>query len=355
MAFYSGSKTNQNLVFGAKGEIGNSSFAYSEAATIASTRIKIKSSDNTNTDFFGASVAVGCGRIVVGANYDDTQQGSAYIYDLDGTNEIKITASDGAAYDQFGVSVAVGNGRIVVGARYDEDNGSDSGSAYIFDLDGTQLAKITASDGAAGDRFGQSVAIGSGRIVVAADGDDDDGSQSGSAYIFDLDGTQLAKITASDANTDDVFGVSVAVGSGRIVVGAYGNDNIDPWAFNSGSAYIFDLDGTQLAKITASDAATSDYFGNSVAVGCGRIFVGASNDNSIDGFYDSGSVYIFDLDGTQLGKITASSGDNAVYFGNSVAVGSGKLVVGAYRDSSSQGSAHIYETPNIKDIFSIVD
>jgi len=319
---------------------------------------KITASDGAADDRFGNSVAVGSGRIVVGAQRDDdngNQSGSAYIFDLDGTQLAKITPSDGALGDFFGQSVAVGDGRIVVGAYGDEDNGSDSGSAYIFDLDGTQLAKITASDGAAGDRFGQSVAIGSGRIVVAADGDDDDGSQSGSAYIFDLDGTQLAKITASDANTDDVFGVSVAVGSGRIVVGAYGNDNIDPWAFNSGSAYIFDLDGTQLAKITASDAATSDYFGNSVAVGCGRIFVGASNDNSIDGFYDSGSVYIFDLDGTQLGKITASSGDNAVYFGNSVAVGSGKLVVGAYRDSSSQGSAHIYETPNIKDIFSIVD
>jgi len=145
----------------------------------------------------------------------------------------KITASDGAAYDYFSDSVAVGNGRIVVGARFDDDNGSNSGSAYIFDLDGTQLAKITASDGAASDIFGSSVAVGNGRIVVGAAGDN---SSQGSAYIFDLDGTQLAKITASDGDATDNFGSSVAVGNGRIVVGAYEDDDNGS---NSGSAYIY--------------------------------------------------------------------------------------------------------------------
>ena len=142
MAFYSGSKTNQNLVFGNKGEIGNASFKYSEAATVASTESKITASDGTTGDEFGYSVAVGNGRIVVGANQDDDQgkSGAAYIFDLDGTQLSKITASDGAGNDRFGISVAVGCGRIVVGANRDDDNGSDSGSAYIFDLDGTQLS-----------------------------------------------------------------------------------------------------------------------------------------------------------------------------------------------------------------------
>jgi hypothetical protein len=106
---------------------------------------------------------------------------------LDGSNEVKITASDGAGGDRFGWSVAVGSGRIVVGA-YQDDVGSNAnqGSAYIFDLDGNQLSKITASDGAVSDLFGYSVAAGSGRIVVGAYLDDDNGSSSGSAYIFNL-------------------------------------------------------------------------------------------------------------------------------------------------------------------------
>jgi len=235
----------------------------------------------------------------------------------------------------------------VIGAYQDDDNGSNSGSAYIFDLDGTQLAKITASDGAGGDNFGSSVAVGSGRIVVGAKGDDD---FKGSAYIFDLDGTQLAKITASDGASSDYFGSSVAVGNGRIVVGAYQDDDNGS---NSGSAYIFDLDGTQLAKITASDGADFDSFGSSVAVGNGRIVVGTYGDD-----VNRGSAYIFDLDGTQLAKITASDGAIGGNFGESVAVGNGRIVVGVPGDDdngTASGSAYIYETPNVKDIFSIID
>ena len=317
---------------------------------------KITASDAAAGDYFGQSVAVGSGRIVIGAYRDadnGSDSGSAYIFDLDGTQLAKITASDGAASDNFGSVVAIGNGRIVVGAYYDDDNGTNSGSAYIFDLDGTQLAKITASDGAANDRFGSSVAIGNGRIVVGAYGDDDNGSDSGSAYIFDLDGNQLAKITASDAAAGDFFGISVAVGCGRIVVGAYeDNDN----GSNSGSAYIFDLDGNQLAKITASDGAASDNFGSAIAIGNGRIVIGTQRND--DNGTDSGSAYIFDLDGTQLTKITASDGAADDRFGRSVAVGNGRIVVGAYGDDdngSASGSAYIYNTPNVKDIFSIIE
>jgi len=338
MAFYSGSKTNQNLVFGDKGEIGNASFKYSEADTVASTENKITASDGAAYDYFSYgnnSVDIGNGRIVVGAYGDDdngSSSGSAYIFDLDGTQLAKITASDGAAGDNFGFSVAIGNGKIVVGAYGDDDNGSSSGSAYIFNLSGTQLAKITASDGAADDRFGESVDVGNGRIVVGAKVDD---NYKGSAYIFDLDGTQLAKITASDGVAGDYFGQSVAIGNGRIVVGAINDaDN----GTSSGSAYIYDLDGTQIAKITASDGVASDYFGWSVAIGNGRIVVGAQNNASY-----KGAAYIFDLDGTQLAKITASDGAAYDYFGSSVAIGSGRIVVGAYGDNTQAGSAYIFD------------
>jgi hypothetical protein len=310
--------------------------------TVASGEVKITASDAAADDQFGSSVAVGCGRIVVGARLDDddgSSSGSAYIFDLDGNQLTKITASDATVADFFGKSVAVGSGRIVVGAYQDDDNGTSSGSAYIFDLDGNQLAKITASDAAASDLFGESVAVGSGRIVVGASGNDDAGTSSGSAYIFDLDGNQLAKITASDAAASDLFGESVAVGCGRIVVVARLNDN----PLSSGSAYIFDLDGNQLAKITASDAAADDEFGESVAVGSGRIVVGArfNDDNGAD----SGSAYIFDLDGNQLTKITASDAAAGDLFGSSVAVGSGRIVVGApFNDApSNSGSAYIFD------------
>ena len=202
-----------------------------------------------------------------------------------------VTASDGAGLDYFGNSVAVGSGRIVVGAYLDDVNSNtDQGSAYIYDLDGTQVGIITASDGAANDRFGHSVAVGCGRIVVSSILDDDNGTDSGSAYIYDLDGNNEVKITASDATSSDLFGQSVAVGSGRIVVGAYGDDDNGS---ASGSAYIYDLDGNEVGIITASDGAANDYFGYSVAIGSGRIVVGAAF-NDIGSNDNQGSVYIYD-------------------------------------------------------------
>jgi len=310
------------------------------AGTIQSTEVKITASDGATEDYFGTDVAVGSGRIVVGANSDDdveSNSGSAYIFDLEGNQLAKITASDPVANKFFGQSVAVGSGRIVIGAHFDSVDFVYSGAAYIFDLDGNQLAKIKASDPAFNDNFGQSVAVGSGRIVVGSPLDDDNGSTSGSAYIFDLDGNQLSKITAGDGAAGDRFGYSVAVGCGRILVGAYGD--ADNGSF-TGSAYIFDLDGNQLTKITANDGAAEDYFGLSVAVGSGKILIGARGNNL------NGSAYIFDLDGNQLTKITASDGADNDRFGTSVAVGSGKIVVGSIFDDDNgadSGSIYIFD------------
>jgi hypothetical protein len=311
---------------------------------------KITASDGATGDGYGGAVAVGSGRIAVGSDSDDDNNkfnsGSVYIYDLNGNLITKITASDPNTNDEFGRSVAVGSGRIVVGALFDDDGGTNTGSAYIFDLEGNQIAKITASDGAGNDFFGGQVAVGSGRIVVGAFGDDDNGSSSGSAYIFDLNGAQIAKITASDGAAGDLFGRAVAVASGRIVVGA--PQDAAPSSL-SGSAYIFDLEGNQIAKITASDGAGNEYFGQAVAVGCGRIVVGAYDDDDI-GYNNSGSVFIFDLDGNEIAKLTASDRASVDNFGDRVAIGSGRIVVGAYNDDdggSASGSAYIYETPNV--------
>ena len=143
--------------------------------------------------FVGSSASGGGAsspRIVVGSFFDDdngSASGSAYIYNLDGTGEVKVTASDGASGDRLGISVAVGSNKIVIGAYTDDDDGSSSGSAYIYNIDGTNEVKLTASDAAAGDLFGQSVSIGSNKIVVGAQSNDDDGTSSGSVYVYNLE------------------------------------------------------------------------------------------------------------------------------------------------------------------------
>ena len=269
-------------------------YGSSDETTTPSNETKITASDGATDDNFGSSVAVGSGIICVGTYRHSFASGAVYVFDLDGTQLTKIAGNaifpPLPIFSGFGKAIAVGSGRICVGTYREDDNGPVSGAAFLYDLDGTLLAKIKPSDGATNDYFSRgAVAVGSGRIVVGAYGDDDNGSASGSAYIFDLDGTQLAKIKPSDGATNDYFGSSVAVGSGRICVGAYGDGDNGNF---SGSAYIFDLDGTQVAKIDASDGATSDFFGVSTAVGSGRIVVGAHLDD--DNGSLSGSAYIYE-------------------------------------------------------------
>ena len=161
--------------------------------------------------------------------------------------------------------------------------------------DFTQLKKIQASDAEADDRFGQSVAVSDTRIVVGAYLEDTTASEAGSVYIFDINGNQLAKIQASDAEAGDQFGSSVAVSDTRIVVGAvYGGDTATNQYYNAGVAYIFDINGNQLAKKQASDAQASDEFGWSVAVSDTRIVVGAYGEDTTAS--NAGSAYIFQND-----------------------------------------------------------
>jgi len=126
--------------------------------------------------------------------------------DLD---ETKLTASDGAGADEFGRSVSISGDYAIVGAYFDDDNGAQSGSAYIYHFTGTswiEQQKLTASDGESGDYFGRSVSISGDYVLIGANSDDDNGSGSGSAYIYHFNGTswiEQQKLTASDGESGD--------------------------------------------------------------------------------------------------------------------------------------------------------
>jgi hypothetical protein len=183
--------------------------------------------------------------------------------------EFKLKAHDTAAHDKFGKSVSISGDYAIVGADRNDDNGGlPVGSAYIFRRSGTswsQQAKLTASDASPSqfDNFGFSVSIDGDYAIVGAVGHDDDGTESGAAYIFRRSGTswsQQAKLTASDAAENDNFGNSVSISGDYAIVGALNNDDAGQ---ASGSAYIFSRSGTtwnQQTKLTASDAAIGDQF-----------------------------------------------------------------------------------------------
>ena len=179
----------------------------------------------------------------MGAYGEDSNRGSAYIFTRSGTTwteQQKLTASDSAAEDYFGSSAALDGDTALVGA--DHDN-SKSGSAYIFTRSGTtwtQLQKLTASDGVGSDYFGHSIALDGDTALVGAYGDD---SRRGSAYIFTRSGgawSQQQKLTLSDGEALDYFGISAALNGDTALVGATGDDDR---VIDSGSAGIFTRSG----------------------------------------------------------------------------------------------------------------
>ena len=144
----------------------------------------------------------------------------------------------------------------------------------------------------------------------------------GAIFIYDADGTNPIKVNSSDTSSFDKFAIAVAIGNDKIGVGMQLADDAGE---SSGSVYVYNLDGTGEVKITASDGAPYENFGSSVAVGGDKIYVGAEQANNDDDTYTSiGAIYIYNLDGTGEVKIpnpNQTSSNAQAQFGFSVAIG----------------------------------
>ena len=343
-------------------------------------RAKLTAGDGVFQDIFGNSVSIDGDTMVIGAVYDDDNgdnSGSAYVFTRNTAGNLtsgwtqvaKLTAdAGGPAHDKFGHSVSIDADTVVIGVREDDDP-ANSGSAYVFarltagDLtsDWTRIAKLTAADGASSDEFGVSVSIDGDTMVIGANLDDDDGSDTGSAYVFTRvtpgdpasGWTQVAKLTDAGA-ADNYFGRSVSIDGDTMVVGAHANTNDD--GPHSGSAYVFTRDTagdlasgwTQVAKLTADDGAEDDWFGRSVSIDGDTMVIGATQDD--DKGDKSGSAYVFmratagDLTSgwTQVAKLTAGDGAANDEFGSSVSIDGDAVVIGAVQSQTSSGSAYVF-------------
>ncbi len=310
----------------------------------------LTANDGAASDFFGRSIALSGDTVVVGADNDDIganlEQGSAYVFTRSGTTwtpQQKLTATDGAADDFFGNSVTLSGDTVVVGAvRDDMDTKVDQGSAYVFIRSGTtwtQQQKLTAADGVGHDDFGISVALSGDTVVVgASDAKIGANTNQGSAYVFTRSGsvwTQQQKLTANDGAALDQFGFSVALSGDTVVVGA-ASDDIGANT-NQGSAYVFTRSGTNWTpqqKLTANDGAAGDVFGFSVALSGDTVVLSAIGDD-IGANANQGSAYVFTRSGAtwaQQQRLTANDGAANDDFGHSVALSGDTVVVGSDRD-----------------------
>jgi hypothetical protein len=266
--------------------------------------------------------------------------------------EAKLVPADGQAHDAFGSAVAFDGDRALVAAVYDDDNGSNSGSAYVFTRAGgawTEEAKLLPADGAEDDWFGFNVALDGDTALLGAVHDDDLAFESGSAYVFTRTGgvwIQQAKLLPADGATEEYFGCAVTLDGDTAVVGAYDQDN----GLNSGSAYVFTRAGdewTQRAKLLPADAQPYQYFGSALALDGDILIVGAYGDEDNGGA--AGAAYVFMRTAgvwTQQAKLLASDGDAVDYFGGSLALDGDTAIIGASADDDNgdeSGSAYVFQ------------
>lgn len=272
--------------------------------------------------------------------------------DLGATELQKLTASDAAEDSHFGDSVAIEGDVAAVGAYSADNHGVRAGAVYIFGSDGGQWREemiLHASDGDGGDRFGFSVAMDDGVLVVGAYDDDDNGDGAGSAYIYYFDRgpeaggtprwTEVTKLMPADGNSNDYFGTSVAIDGEIVAVSAPSDDDYGP---NSGSVYVFRRAGedwVEEAELRPEVGGDWSYFGRPVAVIGDVILAGYAGQERICVFKYEGSEWF------EQASIVSSDGEEGDNFGSPFHLRQDMLIVGAAGDQDQgeySGSAYVF-------------
>lgn len=312
---------------------------------------KLTASDATKGDLFGWSVSLDQGTGLIGAF-----NGSAYVFTSDAagnwSEQAKLTASDGLLRGQVSLD---GNTAFARGFSSSE---TLLPAVYVFMSDAagnwSEQAKIIASDTARLDEFGRAIALDGDTAIIGAPRADTDGlTDSGAAYVFKRDAAgdwnEQAKLTASDAASIDLFGGAVDLDGDTAIIGAKFADNNG--LVNAGAVYVFERDGagnwTEQAKLTASDPATSDIFGTSLALKGTTILIGASGAD-INGLWGAGAAYLFTRDGlgvwSEQAKLTASDAAQGAFFGgiysDGISLSNNLALIGA---PLAGGSAYVFD------------
>ena len=290
--------------------------------------------------------------------------------------EGRLSASNAAAFEEMGSAVAISGSTIALGAPAASVNGHSykQGAVYVFTKpaggwgSATQTAELSASDANTtgdingyGDELGASVAISGQTIVAGAVQATSGGIEfAGKVYVFVeplggwVNATQNAELGATDATKYNYLGTSLATDGTTVLVG----DPSPQPPFTAGEAYVFTKPGggwtseTETAKLTASDGATGDAFGRSVAISGNVAAVGALYAKATSPY--QGAVYVYSRaegkawsEATQA-KLTASEGKEYETLGGSVALEGSTLVAGAPNNASpgsTPSAAYIFVKP----------
>ncbi len=305
---------------------------------------KLTASDERMDRGFGISIALGVGRMIVGA-VNTAEPGLAYVLEMEAgawVEKARVTGASTTGNDQFGYTVALDGDRFAVGAANDSPGGGNTGAAYAFErqTDGTwvrsALVPSTASDG---DQFGWSVAISGDWAAVSADEAD---SKTGTVYMFRRGAggtwTESEMLRPAIATQDFEFGDSVALEGARLVVGA-------PGAGDSGAVFVYERQPndswTEQAILITTSPSSAGRVGSRVALSGERLVAGAPG-----GGVNRAFVFTRQSNGTWTDRrLSPSAAPPGEFFGSTVAMDGDRLVVGTANVFSqpSGGSAYVFQ------------
>ena len=346
---------DNELVVGARGANNQrgSVYIFLRAGNSWDETLTLEAASGTDGDAFGSALAFTGFDLIVGApensNVNGTSAGAVYLYNRSGNEwneQARLIASNSLIQPRFGSAVSISGDTAVIGAEGTE---SDPGAAYVYQRNGvnwSQVAELAASDGAAGDRFGASVAIDGDYIVVGAPADDNErGEGAGTVYVF-LRGSESwseqSRLIAQDGSIDDYFGASVTISGDMVAVGAPDDDNTR--GEDAGSIYIFERNGAQWSetdRLSASDGVAGDQFGKSVGLQNTTLVGGAPN----EGLLKAGAVYVFEQFGStwnEEAKLIASDAASGDALGSAVDIDDIYIAAGATERNNGAGTVYIY-------------
>lgn len=296
-------------------------------------------------DRFGISMAVQGNSVLIGARWDNTSgadSGVAYLFDgVTGELLQTLRSPSPNPSDAFGSSVTfIGNNLLIGASGVSSGNQIGSGAAYLFDRAGNLLQTFLNPEPFGLDGFGfETAAVGNNALIAAPFDDDESGSNSGRAYLFDpVTGELLQTFNNPHPNPNDTFGISLAPIGSNVLVGAYGVDTY------SGAAYLVNgSTGELLQSFSNPDPAISDLFGTSVAAIADNFLIGAPGND--EGATNAGAAYLFD--GTTGELLTtfinpvpqgnAEFGAAVAAIGDSIAIGAPGMVL-----SGNPGAAYLF-------------
>ncbi|TNF66425.1 MAG: DUF4347 domain-containing protein [Gammaproteobacteria bacterium] len=303
-------------------------------------------------------------RVAIGAPLNDgggSDRGQVRVYDWDGSSwNLAGSAIDGDADDDqsgYSVTLSADGQRLAIGAIFNDDAGSNAGQVRIFEWDGSNWVQLGLDlDGeAAGDRFGESVALtqNGDRVIVGAwQNDGVNGANSGHARVYQWTGTAWIQL-GSDLDGEaagDAFGRSVAIDAAgnRIAVGGDLNDAGGAGTDNRGHVRIYQYDGTDWVQIGADidGQAAGVRSGTSIAFnGKGdRLIIGDVFNSDAGAF--AGQARVFEYDGANWNQIGSDLlGENAGdQFGTSVSIsrdGQRITVSAENNDDAGNNAGHV--------------